>query len=294
MQYLKKMQLHSIAFSLLALVAILFSWRVTPINQPVLLMILVTLITVLGVPHGALDTLFAQQHWQLSSAKNWIIFLIAYSLLAVLTVGLWLWMPMLFFVGFIVISIIHFADDLPTGITFTSKIIYGGAIIVLPALLHQQQITQLFTYFIATKNANYLANSLHLLAFIWAAGAVISGFACLKANKYASLEILSVSLLALLASPLIAFTIYFCAMHSMRHLLRSHLYLYTTTKTLKFAALILPTLFVFIAALMCWPSLQNQAIDIKLIQLLFVTLAALTVPHMLLLYLSGFTSWIKT
>ena len=115
-----------------------------------------------------------------------------------------------------------------------------------------------------------------------------------KINSYTSLEMISVSLLALLASPLVAFTIYFCGLHSVRHLLRSDVYLTSFTKKLKLAALTLPTLFVLIAAAFCWPLLQNQAINIKLMQLLFVTLAALTVPHMLLLYLSGFTAWIKT
>lgn len=294
MQYLKNTQLHSISFSLLAMVAIALSWQVAVVNQPILLLVLVVLITVLGVPHGALDTLFAKQHWQLSSAKNWIIFLIAYSLLGALVVGFWLWKPLLFFIGFIVISIFHFADDLPSGTPFIAKILHGGAIVVLPALLHPQQIAQLFTYFIAVQDANNLANTLHLLAFIWVAGVVISSIICFKANKYTSLEIISVSLLALLASPLVAFTIYFCAMHSTRHLLRSNIYLYKTTKTLKLAALILPTLFVFIVAVICWHLLKSQTFDTKLIQLLFVTLAALTVPHMLLLYLSGFTSWIKS
>ena len=294
MQYLQKIEFHSIIFSLLAFVAIVLSWQVAVSSQPILLLALVILIIVLGVPHGALDTLFAKQYWQLTSAKNWIIFLIGYSLLAALVVGFWLWKPVMFFIGFIVISIFHFADDLPGDTPFITKFLYGGAIIVLPTLLHQQQIAQLFSYFIAVQDANNLVNILHALAFVWAAGIVISSFSCLKANKYTSLEMISVSLLALLASPLVAFAIYFCGMHSMRHLLRSNIYLSESTKKLKLAALTLPTFFVLIAAVFCWPLLQNQAFDIKLIQLLFVMLAALTVPHMLLLYLSGFTTWIKT
>ena len=293
MQYLQKIQFHSIIFSLLAFIAIVFSWQVVAINQPILLLTLVILIIVLGVPHGALDTLFAKQYWQLRSAKNWIIFLSGYSFLAALVVGFWLWQPVLFFIGFILISIFHFADDLPSAAPFITKILYGGVIIVLPALLHQQQIIQLFSYFITVQDANSLVNILHALAFVWAAGIVVCSLACFKTNRYTSLEMISVSLLALLASPLVAFTIYFCGMHSMRHLLRSNIYLTGSTKKLKLAALILPTFSVLIAAAFCWPLLQNPAFDIKLIQLLFVTLAALTLPHMLLLYLSGFTTWVK-
>ena len=294
MQYLQKIQFHSIIFSLLAFIAIVFSWQVVAINQPILLLTLVILIIVLGVPHGALDTLFAKQYWQLRSAQNWIIFLSGYSFLAALVVGFWLWQPVLFFIGFIVISIFHFADDLPGATPFIAKILYGGAIIVLPALLHQQQIVQLFSYIITVQDANILVNIMFALAFVWAVGIVGFSFACFKTNSYTSLEMISVSLLALLASPLVAFTIYFCGMHSARHLLRSDIYLTGSTKKLKLAALTLPTFAVLIAAAFCWPLLQNQAFDIKLIQLLFVTLAALTLPHMLLLYLSGFTTWIKT
>ena len=294
MQYLQKIQFHSIIFSLLAFIAIVFSWQVVAINQPILLLTLVILIIVLGVPHGALDTLFAKQYWQLRSAQNWIIFLSGYSFLAALVVGFWLWQPVLFFIGFIVISILHFADDLPGATPFIAKILYGGAIIVLPALLHQQQIVQLFSYIITVQDANILVNIMFALAFVWAVGIVGFSFACFKTNSYTSLEMISVSLLALLASPLVAFTIYFCGMHSARHLLRSDIYLSSSTKKLKLAALTLPTFSVLIAAVFCWPLSQNQAFDTKLIQLLFVTLAALTLPHMLLLYLSGFTTWIKT
>ena len=294
MQPIRRTQFHSIFFSLLALVAIVLSWQLSAMSQAPILVILVILITVLGVPHGALDILFAKEYWQLNSTKNWMSFLIGYSLLACLVVGFWLWAPVLFFIGFIVISIFHFADDLPGKTPFIVRMLYGGAIVVLPALLHQQQIAELFSYFITTQNANNLANIMHFLAFIWSAGIIASYFVCLKANKYTCLEIVSVSLLALLATPLVAFTIYFCAMHSARHLFRSDIYLSSTTKKLKLTALVFPTIFVFIAAAFCWPLLQNQAPNIKLIQLLFVTLAALTVPHMLLLYLSGFTTWIKT
>ena len=294
MPYFQKTKFHSIVFSLIALVAITLSWQFSALQQAKALLILMLLISVLGIPHGALDTLFAKQHWQLSSAKGWLIFLLGYVLLAGLVVGFWLLEPMLFFMGFMVISIFHFADDLPGTTPLMARTLYGGAIIVLPTLLHQQQIAQLFSYFISLQEANKLANIMHFLAFIWSAGIIASGFICFKTNQYTSLEIASVSLLALLASPLVAFTIYFCGMHSLRHLLRSYTYLSHTTKTLKLAALTFPTLFVFITAAFCWPLLKNQATDIKMVQLLFVTLAALTVPHMLLLYLSGFTTWLKT
>lgn len=294
MQYAALQARHSIIFCALALVILTFSEQIAVIDKTVLLIIIASSIAILGVPHGALDTLFAQQYWRLNTLQRWLLFLLSYLALAGLVVGLWLWQPLLFFIGFLSISAMHFADDLPNNTPLVIKILHGGTLIVLPTLFFEAEMVQLFSFFITVKQAVIVVQVLHDLAFVWLAGLAASALWLVNSNIQTSIEIIVAGLLTLFVTPLVAFTLYFCGMHSVRHLLRSHYFLQHVSQKLKLAALIFPTLMVIVVASFCWSLLQTQTLETKLIQLVFVSLAALTLPHMVLLYLSGFTVWKKT
>ncbi len=68
-------------------------------------LILVTvLIIALGVPHGALDTVFGKERFGLTSLGAWLRFTALYLLLVVAVVGLWYYAPGVFLAGFLVIE----------------------------------------------------------------------------------------------------------------------------------------------------------------------------------------------
>ena len=102
------------------------------------LIVLAALILVLGVPHGAMDTLFAQRLYGLRTAWDWTRFTVAYLLLAGLVVAAWAWTPTGFLVGFLLISAAHFSGDPADGTPWVSRIFYGGAVLVLPVWRHQE------------------------------------------------------------------------------------------------------------------------------------------------------------
>ena len=276
-------QLHSLFFALIVVISVVLSMHISSANQPSILIALVVIVIVLGVPHGALDTLFARQYWQLETINKWLLFLLCYTGLASAVVVFWMFQPLLFFISFLVVSIVHFSDDLQAGTGLITRLLYGGAIIVLPTLFHAQQIAQIFSYFISHPIANTLVNGLHLVTYGWLIGLIAVCVTCAKNNIYTSLEIASVTLLAVFATPLLAFTVYFCGMHSLSK----------TRKKTQLIALTIPTIIVCIVAAFALPWLQMSSLDIQLLQLLFAVLAALTLPHMLLLQLSGFNAWIK-
>ena len=82
--------------------------------QPALLFISLAAIVLLGVPHGSLDVLFALRAYELNSLATWVVFLVAYLLVAIVIILLWLLLPIWFFIGFLIFSALHFSDDLNT------------------------------------------------------------------------------------------------------------------------------------------------------------------------------------
>jgi len=107
------------------------------------------------------------------------------------------------------------------------------------------------------------------------------------------LEMGAVAVLAVLAPPLISFTVFFCAMHSARHILRTIDYSGHTSPGLILGATLLPMLGVLLASAAAWHFLGGTPINGAIIQLVFVGLAALTVPHMALVERVRLSGWVK-
>lgn len=289
----KLIKIQGIAFSLLAFVVSLISLSLGDFNEKISLVLLAVFIVMLGVPHGSLDTLFAKELFSLGQLKKWSKFILIYSIIAALVVAFWWLLPTLFLILFLTLSIIHFSDDLIAGTPKLSRILYGGIIIFLPALLHTNELTRLYGYLIEIEHAKWLVTICHYIAFPWLLGLLVVIYQSCRFNIVSSLEIAAVAMLAIFTPPLLAFTVYFCAMHSARHLIRSIQFLENTPKTAIFSSLIIPTLIVFAVGYIVWKNMPVSSIDSSLIKIIFVTLAALTVPHMMLLKKSGFSNWIK-
>jgi hypothetical protein len=101
-------------------------------------------VLLLGVPHGALDPLFVRRLPGANSIGGWAAFGVGYAALAAAVVGLWVAAPSLFLAGFLLISALHFSGDPGPRTSGFSRLIYGGAIIVVPALLHPAEMEGLF------------------------------------------------------------------------------------------------------------------------------------------------------
>jgi Brp/Blh family beta-carotene 15,15'-monooxygenase len=254
---------------------------------------LAILIVLLGVPHGALDTVFAQRLHGVRGVAGWCVFTLAYLALMALVAGLWKVVPALFMIGFLVVSALHFSGDPVIGTPVLSRLLYGGAILILPALLHEQEMRRLFAFLIPPDTAGSLVQWLHAMSWPWLAGTLTAAAISAKKDWLTGLELLATALLALLASPLVAFVIFFCSMHSPRHILRTWRYAGSVpaAQLIKASALpLLGTLIIFTAAAF---SLRDLSIESAVMQLVFIGLAALTVPHMVLVEQVRFSGWEK-
>jgi Brp/Blh family beta-carotene 15,15'-monooxygenase len=286
---MNRLQQQGFIFGVVATLVALGSALAPSLDPLTSLLLIATLIFFLGVPHGALDPCFAQKLFAVKGWQAWLVFVVIYLGLAGGVVLIWWQVPLVFMSAFLIISILHFSRDLAPTTPRITKLLYGGAIIVLPALLHFSEMLELFTLIVPAENAQTIMEILRTLTWPWVAGLAIS--LCLTVNKnwQTGFEIFSVSLLALVAQPLIAFTVYFCGMHSLRHMLRTQQYVNLPVSRLVWTCLS-PMLGVSVLIALGWLYLPASSFDSRILQFVFVTLAALTVPHMLLVDRARYSS----
>lgn len=278
---MNKIKFQGIIFSLFAIVTSIISFFWSPEDSTFYLIILATIIFFLGVPHGALDPIFAKQLLQVSTRKSWLFFVLLYGILGLLMATFWVISPLLFMIIFLILSVLHFSRDLENTTPKITKILYGGAVIVLPTLFHYSVMVHLFSLILSPNDGMIIVDFLHAIAIPYLVILFIAILFESYRNTFQALEFSSVSLLAILAQPLLSFTVFFCGMHSVRHILRTHNFSQLSWKNI-FLTSLLPMLGVFLIILFGWIFLPASPNYPRILQFLFVLLACLTVPHMLL------------
>ena len=255
------------------------------------LIVAAALIVLLGVPHGGLDAIFALHLYRVRTVRRWAGFGVLYGLLAAGVVAVWLVAPALFLAGFLLVSAAHFSGDPGPGTRALSRVAYGGAVVVLPALLHGPEVARLFSLLVGPPAAEAVMGWLAPLGLPWAAA--LAGLAAAEARRSprTALEMIAVGALAVCAPPLVGFTVYFCAMHSARHILRTLDWAGRPGRWLVAASGALPTLGAVALAGAGWAWFSRAPFEAGLVQAVFVGLAALTVPHMALVERVRLAGW---
>jgi len=279
---------QGLAFSVAALLLTAASLLLPTPDPRLELLALAALIVVLGVPHGALDPIFAAAKYRLRDPGRWAVFALAYLAVAALVVAIWRISPTLFLAAFLVMSAVHFSGDPTDGTPWPTRLLYGGAIIVLPALLHGADVARLFAALVPADAAAGLAAVLHRIGWPWLIALLAAASFRAVKEPVSAVELVSVTILATLMPPLPAFAVFFCGMHSARHILRTAQF---APGRRLFATAIIPMLGVVALAAAGWWWLDGATLDGKIIQLVFVGLAALTVPHMALVERVRLAGW---
>jgi len=245
-------------------------------------------IVLLGVPHGSLDVLFALRAYELNSLKAWVVFLMAYLLVAMGIILLWLLLPVWFFIGFLIFSALHFSDDLNTPNHLLIKLSYGAAVICLPSIVHGEALVGLYAVFVDASVAQRIVTISQWLTYpiLLLMGIMLFNR---QINIREKLDAYAVLAIMTLLPPILAFAVYFCLMHSARHLIRSHAFFGKLNARLFIMALVLPTLAVIIMACGVWFFTKTLKFELDLIRIVFIGLAALTFPHAWVLKQSNFT-----
>lgn len=285
-------RVQGLVFCVVAVAVALFSPLLPEVHSAQALGTIAVLILLLGVPHGALDPIFAQRLHHIRRAREWLLFGLLYVLAATLVVAAWYVAPGAFLVGFLLVSVAHFSGDLTPPTSPVTRLLYGGAIIVLPAALHSGELLRLFAILVGAHRAGMLTATLQLLAWPWLGALLIAAAAQARRDWRTALEIVAVSTVALIAAPLYAFVVFFCGMHAARHILRTADYAGRRTGRRRLLMLALPPMVLTTAATLAIAlQIPSSSLDTGLVQIIFIGLAALTVPHMALVERVRWRGW---
>ena len=244
----------------------------------------------IGLPHGSFDGAVASLVG-FSNRIQFFQFLIYYLALFVLVILFWLYFPILALTIFIIMTIIHFGlcdwtnfkiNKFKYSISFT----YGMTIIFGIIFFNEKQSFLIFEYL--TNDKIYLVQRYfivpYFLTFLSIIYFVYLSFFEKKLRK-GIFEILFLLLIFYIFDPLLSFAIYFCFFHTYKHLkhLIKNIYINLTNKKFVIYSTLVFTVFSWVGGLgILYYLVQNLSLYESMLKVIFIGLAALTLPHMLL------------
>ena len=240
-------------------------------------------VVVFGLPHGALDPWVAERLGVRGSPGETILFNLAYLTIAAGVVLLWLWAPIMSLSIFLAISAWHFSGDWEDTLSRPWRLCAGLLLLLMPIGFHTEAVAMLFSY-LSGESGIQLARTLSLPAwFLTGAMVILIGLTLWQRHWFVALELSLLLALAYMTPPLIYFALYFCLLHSPRHLFGLFQKAsYRERPRLIRMIFVYTTATLFLAGLLWW-FWSTQPQETLIVRLVFIGLAALTVPHMLLI-----------
>ena len=253
------------------------------------------LISIVGISHGALDHVKGFNLMKIYKIQNKFLFFPIYIIISLSIIILWILLPSLTLLSFLVVASYHFGkEDCCVGnivkIKFENLLYFlkGSLVIIAPLVFHTNETLEIFKIL----NVNIiLPHESFLLGFI-----LISLIANLiiiyRSNNegFFLADWLTVLSLNIFLSPLVAFTIYFCFLHSVRHSLsliyeidKNEIKVGMNKFINKAFPLTLVTAILFIFSV--YILTNYYVLDNAILKVIFIGLASLTFPHILLEYL---------
>ena len=263
-----------------------------------LLILSLFLILSLGISHGALDHIKGKKLLRILNYKSTMIFYIFYVLIGLTIILFWLLFPKILLFVFLIVASFHFGKEDSEFINYkpNQDLIYffkGSLIITAPLLFHKSETLEIFNNLHFDISQNVLISNEFLILFIimsFYANIFISLKQQLDIKSLLIMDFVSILILNYFLSPILAFTVYFCFLHSVRHSfkLSNELNKKNFFKGFKaFAIKALPlTILTAVLFLISLLFLNNYYfLDSAISKVIFIGLASLTFPHILLEYL---------
>jgi Brp/Blh family beta-carotene 15,15'-monooxygenase len=293
---------HSIIFLFFSTsLALIFDQFKSLSISPIICLLLILSI---GISHGALDNQKGKRLIKLYNINNIYYFYLIYLIIAATIIIIWLLAPTLSLIIFLVVAAYHFGKE-DTEFLITKKsnidiILYflkGILIIIAPLMFHFVETINIFKLLLIQNESfylflNFIENN-YIISFIFLISLLTNIYFFLKDFKPVNLLIFfdftSILILNYFFTPLVAFTLYFCFLHSFRHSLSliTELDKYNFKNGLlifikKAAPLTILTAIFYLLSLYYLSNhyLVNEAIY----KVIFIGLASLTFPHILLEY----------
>lgn len=244
---------------------------------------LAVMVIFLGLPHGALDPWVAELVGLSQTPKQAVIFNVFYLLIAGLVVLTWLLFPVISLMVFLLISAWHFSGDWERDSNRLLRLGVGALLILMPITFHTENVAFIFTQ-LSGLGGGTLAHAIAVPE--WAAISamlLLIGVASVQHKWLSAFEYLGLLVLAYTASPLVYFALYFCLLHSPRHLAGLFRYANPKEHPRLFRMALIYTVFTLILMAALYFLWSDLPVDSMILRLIFIGLAAVTVPHMMLI-----------
>ena len=255
----------------------------TILNINTQLILLLTTVTIIGIPHGYFDFLIAKKLF--NQYNNWLAkFISTYTSLSLVYLLAWLISPAVALTIFLIMSIYHFGIEETEDIKNNNilLLLYLGSVpIIVPILFHTNEVYYFFDILL-NQTITY-QNNFDLIKYVYCFGLI--GLLFLKVRKLIPLYgLLLINFIFL--PPLMSFILYFCFHHSIRHYLHamgdSNIFS-SQINVIKFATIFLVLTVVFTVTVLGYMAeFSNLTFEKIIIKYIFITLACLTLPHLLL------------
>ena len=286
---------HSIFFLILSIFITSFDYFR---NSPFLFVCLV-LVASIGISHGALDNMKGAQLLKIFDMKSMLTFYVGYLAISVLVICVWLLSSTFLLFLFLLVASYHFGKE-DSEFLFQSKKFYldilfflkGLVIISAPLLFQYTDTINIFNTIGMNTDLFIFRDYSFIISCFFIS--IISSIAIvlIAKNLYASILIIDLFAIVILnyfLHPLFAFTLYFCFLHSVRHSITLMQDLdKDLSKSIKIfirksLPLTIVTASIFVVAFAFLMS--EYDINSSINKVIFVGLAALTFPHIILEYI---------
>ena len=293
---------HSFIFFLFSYIfsLIIFKFNNLSISPLICLLLILTI----GVSHGSLDHVKGKKLFNILNIKKISIFYFLYTLIAISVIILWIIIPSISLMIFLLVASFHFGKEdtqfLISENSYFNQLLFflkGLLIILAPMFFHFDETITIFKFLLIDNEIFYSTLEFIEVNKILPIGIILSTLSCVylflrkfEIKKFIIfLDFFSILILNYYLSPLVAFTIYFCFLHSIRH---SITLIYEIDKNdfkngLKvFSKKVLPL--TILTAIFCLIGLyllnNNYDFNSSILKIIFIGLASLTFPHILLEY----------
>ena len=272
--------------------SVIFAFINFTLNLEYISIICFFLISTIGVSHGALDHEKGKKIIKLFKLKRIELFYLAYVSLSLIIILLWSIAPIITLIIFLIVASYHFGkEDSVFGeikYNYFSNVLFffkGSIVVLAPLYFSQEETFEIFK--ILNANINPISQDFLLTLLLLS---LLSNFLLKKNTLIHSMDTLSIIIINWAFSPLVAFTIYFCFLHSIRH---SFSLIYEINKknfkkgSNLFIKKALPlTMLTGLLFLISLYVLNNYfLLNSAILKVIFIGLASLTFPHILLEYL---------
>jgi Brp/Blh family beta-carotene 15,15'-monooxygenase len=294
---------HSFVFFLFCNIISLITFKAK--NFSISPLICLFLILVIGVSHGSLDHIKGKRLLKIFDIKNVFFFYVSYILLAIFIIIAWVLLPAISLLLFLVVASYHFGKEDTQFLTINNNLINqllfffkGSLIILAPMFFHFDETVAIYKFLLVEDEAFYTildyveTNKILLIGIVLSTlSSVLLFIKEFEIKKFVIfLDYFSIIILNYYLSPLLAFTLYFCFLHSLRHTITLIFEINNfdfNSGLIKFLKKALPL--TILTAIFCLISLffLNNIYDLNssILKVIFIGLASLTFPHILLEYL---------